>query len=508
MPKRTSPLIMGDYWLDKRRDGKSADIWQIAFVKVGTNSITYKSTKTRNLEDAKKALETFFLTSRAGAPSIRPPKPPNPMSVPVIPQLYRYWEQHGCNCITSDSIVRHLREFKAFLEQDAVGPNATFDDMDRGVWERYRSWAMSARSYTVEWYGKRHKSHSKGVCGATFRRALASVKAAFNLAYEDRIIPHLWKIPPLPSALKSPPRDRLLTTEEIGAMIGYATDARDEALLNWIRIMLATGVRPVAGFRLVPSDQWDETTKRLDLHPAGTPRTKKRNPRAPVVPQLLTLLLSHVGPWIPTNVKHHTLNRRWRIMREALGFSEEVVPKTFRHTVATALADARVSDLHIAMILGHVEFPSWRVQEAFSPRYYDSVIPTLSELWNEAHRWADQWLNDYAIVSTRRGSRLVVPRSKLDNPEFDRRDPSILDGLTGRDLREARATPDYFTGHGCLARQWALIHREIEYLNANERRIRPTENVGTTPKTPSSLTESEITAMIAGSIYELIPKRS
>lgn len=30
MPREDSPYIVGDFWLDKRRDGKSPDTWQIA----------------------------------------------------------------------------------------------------------------------------------------------------------------------------------------------------------------------------------------------------------------------------------------------------------------------------------------------------------------------------------------------------------------------------------------------------------------------------------------------
>src|SRR3546814_10866203 len=30
MAKDTSPFVVGEYWLDKRRDGKAGNVWQIA----------------------------------------------------------------------------------------------------------------------------------------------------------------------------------------------------------------------------------------------------------------------------------------------------------------------------------------------------------------------------------------------------------------------------------------------------------------------------------------------
>ena len=50
MGRETSPFIVGDWWLDKRRDGKSPDVWQIASYDATSRSICYRSTRRRELD--------------------------------------------------------------------------------------------------------------------------------------------------------------------------------------------------------------------------------------------------------------------------------------------------------------------------------------------------------------------------------------------------------------------------------------------------------------------------
>jgi hypothetical protein len=230
-------------------------------------------------------------------------------------------------------------------------------------------------------------------------------------------------------------------------MLGYAND--DPALLNWLHIMLATGVRPVAGTKLVPSHQWKQQFARLDLHPHGQRYTNKRNPRVPLIPQLEERIAVHSGPWIPNGTTHGVLGRRWRMMREALGFSQEVVPKTIRHTVATELAEARVSDRHISMLLGHIEIVRWRDRSEISPAFYNAVIPTLSKMWDEAHEYADCWLKKYVVVRTKHGGRVIVERDKYVEADDTTICRSFLDIVSPSYLLSNRATPHFLNGHGC-----------------------------------------------------------
>jgi hypothetical protein len=53
MPREDSPFVYGEYWLDKRRDGKAADVWQIAWYEPGTRQVRYRSTKRKSLDEAR-----------------------------------------------------------------------------------------------------------------------------------------------------------------------------------------------------------------------------------------------------------------------------------------------------------------------------------------------------------------------------------------------------------------------------------------------------------------------
>src|SRR3546814_8748240 len=65
MAKDTSPFVVGEYWLDKRRDGKAGNVWQIARSSAESRSIIYRSTKRGDLEDAKGVLLAFVNQERA-----------------------------------------------------------------------------------------------------------------------------------------------------------------------------------------------------------------------------------------------------------------------------------------------------------------------------------------------------------------------------------------------------------------------------------------------------------
>src|SRR3546814_7346096 len=61
----SSPFVVGEYWLDKRRDGKAGNVWQIARYSAESRSIIYRSTKRGDLEDAKGVLLAFVNQERA-----------------------------------------------------------------------------------------------------------------------------------------------------------------------------------------------------------------------------------------------------------------------------------------------------------------------------------------------------------------------------------------------------------------------------------------------------------
>lgn len=408
MPRRSSPLIMGDFWLD-RRDDRRSDVWQIASYDKTTKRIRFRTTRVRDLEAAKIVIQRYVINRIAGHDTIDEPPKPKPLDIPLIPALLDYWRVHGSKAISAAGIAYNLRAFIAFLQQDKVGEECTFESLTKDVWERFRSWRMKPHRFIVRWEGKLYHCLSRGVAGPTFKRNLTDGKSAINHAVENRLVPYRNPIPRLPSEFQSRPRTRVLSMAEIGAMLGYAAD--DPPLRNWILLMLATGGRPEATALMVPSQQYLPAYARLNLQPVGRPTTTKRNPIVPVIPELAALLVDHDGPWVLAGLRLYTLRQRWRTMMEILGFGPEVVTKTFRHTVASNLEWDGAAEVEISVLLGHSPPRSSRPEYAhFSPRYLSSVVAPLRRMWTEAHAVACEWRAEFAVIATSQGGKMVRSR--------------------------------------------------------------------------------------------------
>lgn len=411
MSRSTSPYIFGEFWLDKRKDGRSPDIWQIASYNPENRSLNLISTKKTDLEDAKRVIRIYAANLAIGRRQLTPYVPDSPLAKPVLPALLTYWEEHGRDTISASGIAVSLRAFQGFLAQDEVGLGCTFDDIGKKLIARYQQWRMSPHEYEVEWNGKRYSTSSAGVCGATFKRNFADLRAALYHAVENGVVPHLRRLPRLSPSLKSAPRTRVLSEQELGAMIAYAEG--DLPLKNWLRLMLATGCRPVVATKLVPAEQFKPAPPLLNLQPENSPLTKKRNPLIPIIPELAALLDGYSGPWVATG-SIHGLRRRWRRMIAALGLGPEVVTKTIRHTVASYLEWNSADPGHISQLLGHTApLDHTNSHKIYSPRYMSSVRGPLSQLWNSVHEEAGLWLERYTVATLPSGGAIIIERERL-----------------------------------------------------------------------------------------------
>ncbi len=171
MGRETSPYIVGDYWLDKRRDGRSPDVWQVASYDARTRSISYRSTKCKSLDDAKAAIHAHVEAERARGPQTAE-------GAKIVPLLFLYWDEHGKSVVSPDQIASSIRVFIGFLLQDEIGPNLTIADVTPQLFERFRRWRMDSHSYDVPWAGKSYKHASKGVRGESVQRNLDDIRAA------------------------------------------------------------------------------------------------------------------------------------------------------------------------------------------------------------------------------------------------------------------------------------------------------------------------------------------
>lgn len=395
MGRETSPYIVGDFWLDKRRDGRSPDTWQIASYDAATRSICYRSTRSRGLEDAKGKIHAHVEKMRARAPQ-------SPADAKVIPLLFLYWEEHGKGVVSPGQIASSIRCFIGFLAQDEAGLDLTVAAISPNLFVRYRLWRMGPHQYDVPWAGKSYKHRSDGVKGETVQRNLDDIGAALAHHATNGRLPYAPIVPPVPEEYRSPPKDRVLSIDELGAIVAFSRD--DVSMYRFVLLMLTTAVRPEAASQYDPREQFNEALMLHDLHPAGWKRTKKVNPVVPAIAPMAPIMRA----WRQSNSPVVKSKRTaWRTMRRALGFGDEVVAKTIRHSVATYLRTRRVPAEEIETLLGHrVLKKTTRVYAKYDPDYLASAREVLTTLFNEVQAAADRW--DAGHLRAKLGNRETV----------------------------------------------------------------------------------------------------
>lgn len=397
MGRDTSPYIVGDYWLDKRRDGKSPDIWQIARYDAKARSDVYRSTKQRDLEAAKRVLDVHFEVQRAKGPQTAE-------DAKVIPQLLLYYREHGQDVRSPGQVASSLRAWMGFLMQDVATADATFSQIDKPMLERFRRWRMGEHSYSVPWREKVYDHTSKGVKGETVQRNLDDFRAALNHAEDAKRVPSAPKVAGVKQEYRSPPRDVHLTIEQLGAIVAFTRS--DIATHRWVQLMIATMHRPEACLAFDPLTQING--KLLDMHPPEWPRTKKRNQVIPCIAPLQPLL----SEWLSKPHKAVLSKKRaWRTMRAALMLPDEIVPKTVRHTIAKELRSRGVPGDEIEMILGHRVMK--RVSEVYAkydPSYLAKARDMLTTIFNEVQAHAAAWDADHLRTTPVRGKPITVDK--------------------------------------------------------------------------------------------------
>jgi len=408
MGRETSPYIVGDFWLDKRRDGKSPHTWQIASYDPETRSICYRSTRCRDLKDAKGKIHAHVEKARAKQAQ-------NPTDAKVIPLLFLYWEEHGKGVVSPGQIASSIRAFIGFLMQDEEsGLDVRVAELSPNLFTRFRKWRMGEHSWEVPWADKTFKHASPGVKGESVQRNLDDIRAALGHHAEEGRLPYAPKVPAVPEELRSPRKDRVLTLAELGAIVAFARDDID--MYRFVLLMLATLVRPEAATQFDPREQWDIAHGLVDLHPPEWKRTKKVNPVVPAIPEMTPILEAWRGSNI---VKVASKKRAWRTLRRALDLGPEVVAKTIRHSGATILRTRRVPFEEIETQLGHrVLKKTSRVYAKYDPDYLANARDALSTLFREVMAEAAKWDAGHLRATNKFGKAIVVKRGSPEEAEY------------------------------------------------------------------------------------------
>jgi integrase len=400
MGGRQEEYRVGEYWLSKRRDGKSPEVWQIARYDSRTRSIVYRSTRKKGLDDAKAEIHSYVERERSKAPQ-------RPEDAKVIPLLFTYWEEHGRSTVKPAQIASSLRQFIGFLMQDIAGLNVTVAELRPQVFVRFREWRMKPHAYSVPWAGETIKHASTGVKGESVQRNLDDIRAALTHHANNGRLPYAPKVPAVPRQLRSPPKDRVLSDEEMGAIVGYAM--YDADLFRFVCIQIATLVRPEAAGKFDPRRQYDAKRQLIDLHHADAPRTKKHNPIVPAVPRFVPILEAWARDGATAVTSHKT---RWRTMRRALRLGRDVEAKTIRHTVATRLRTMRVPAEEVETLLGHrVLKKTSAVYAKYDPDYLSEAAKALAIVWDDVMAAAMMWAAGHLRAKVGRGQTIILDRN-------------------------------------------------------------------------------------------------
>ena len=396
MPRQDSPYIVGNYWLDKRRDGRSP-FWQIAHAV--KRSVVYRSTHCESLDEAKAALDAFVEQQKALGRQ-------DANAAQVVPLLMTYWTEHGRKAINHDQTGRSIRTFIAFLAQDMAGARAVVTDLNKALFERFREWRMAPHEFAIPWAGETVTYASEGVSGATVQRNINDIRAAVHHAEDNLRIPAAPRIRDIDKRYHSPPRERVLTLDELARIAWYAGHNKD--LFRFVALQFATAIRPDAALKFDPRLQYDDATGLIDQQPGAAPQTRKRNSIIPAIRPMRPVLLAWARDGATAVGSRKTA---WRIMRRTLGLSDDVFPKTIRHTVATMLhSDGTVPEREIEAMLGHGSSlnPTTRIYAKYRPEHLANVTRMLATLWLQVSRLARAYHAGHLLTTTGQGGKLNV----------------------------------------------------------------------------------------------------
>lgn len=402
MARDDSPLIVGDFWLDKRRDGKAPDIWQIASYSSKSRSVVYRSTKRRAVDEAGEVLRAHEAAQRS-----RVQQPAD--QAELLPHLFNYLREHGPDVMRLDTIKSSFRAWIGFLMQDdELGTDAKVADINKVSVARFRRWRMGPHSYEVEWGGKLYRRQSEGVSGETVQRNIEDLRSAlYHAEAANRIVAP--KIPSVDKKLRSSPRDIVLSPATLGAIWAYASD--DIGAWRWIALMMATASRPGPALAFDPADQWLGDI--IDLQPERVQESDKRNAVVPVI-RPLRPILRHWRDNPHPKVKSR--KRWWRTMRAALGIPADVDPYTIRHTVMTFMDSQGVPGAEMSAIAGHL--PSSRGIARTTSRHYLHYDPrncpkatqALTTFFMAVRAEAKKWSADHLRTTSAKGKVEIVKR--------------------------------------------------------------------------------------------------
>jgi integrase len=199
-----------------------------------------------------------------------------------------------------------------------------------------------------------------GKSTGTVRKQVSLLRACLNwCANPIRGIIKEGDMPVITLPKASPPRDRVLTKDQVMMLIKEAekqrVDGRLSRLERFIYLAYYTGAR-CRSIETLMWDQVDFKTNRIHYAKAGAIRTQKRCPTVPMCGDLRDVLMQayseRTSPYVLDN--DHAAYFYVKKLGEQCGV-DNISPHTFRHSIATNLARSGTSSKAIAELLGNSE---------------------------------------------------------------------------------------------------------------------------------------------------------
>jgi integrase len=280
-----------------------------------------------------------------------------------------------------------VEHWTAFFDDERRGgrlPTAiTVCHLTPQVQTRFREWRAKA-----------------GAGGHTISRDLAALRGTLNWAWKNQRIEHPPFIADVPPTQKAPARDRVLSLEEVAALMDACTGRDDrEHLLRFIVIELGIAGRPEAVLELTSANI---VLRRglIDPNQAGRVHTRKRRPIVPIADAVrpwvsgiegklisyrVPIAERHRVPGGPTHFMRPTssIKTTWKAACKDAGI-KDATPKTLRHTMLTWLAERGVPSEQRQMLAGHrPQGTTAKNYEHLSPTYLRAAVAEIDAYFNE-----------------------------------------------------------------------------------------------------------------------------
>jgi integrase len=376
---------VGDFWLWQRPDSGT---WCICWLEGGPNrrSVTRRvATAARGGSPDAPPQEALDALAAHHIANTRPQKQAKEEA--LVEALMAEWlKHHVAELAAAERYIYSVDQWSAFFEEERrkgriTGP--TVAELTPDLQKRFRSWRAA-----------------HGVGGHTISRDLAALRGAVNWAWKNQRIDHPPFIADVPATQKAPARDRVLSFQELAAILDECLGKPErEHLIRFIVVELGTAGRPEAVLELTGANI-DLKRNLIDPNQPGRVHSRKRRAIVPIA--------KAVRPWVegiegklikykvpiaqknrvpggPTHFERETssIKTAWNNVCEEVGI-EGATPKTLRHTMLTWLAERGVHPEQRQVLAGHArQGTTARNYEHLSPDYLRDAIAQVDAFFDE-----------------------------------------------------------------------------------------------------------------------------